>query len=76
MWAGVADLKGGSMTVGESERSVWVRRLFLSCFRSYLTFDLSADRRPVVLTGPNGAGKTNLKRSPYWRRDKACGAPA
>jgi len=60
VWAGVADLKGGSMTVGESERSVWVRRLFLSCFRSYLTFDLSLDRRPVVLTGPNGAGKTNL----------------
>jgi DNA replication and repair protein RecF len=44
--AGVADRKGGSMTVGESERSVWVRRLFLSCFRSYLTFDLSLDRRP------------------------------
>jgi hypothetical protein len=48
------------MTHGGDARAVWIRRLFLSCFRSYLAFDLSPDRRPVVLTGPNGAGKTNL----------------
>jgi DNA replication and repair protein RecF len=48
------------MTSGDEARSVWVRRLFLSRFRSYHEVDLVLDRRPVVLTGANGAGKTNL----------------
>ncbi len=48
------------MTRGDGARSVWVRRLFLSRFRSYHEVDLAFDRRPVVLTGANGAGKTNL----------------
>lgn len=37
-----------------------VERLQLSHFRSYVSFSLSLDLRPVVLTGPNGVGKTNL----------------
>lgn len=40
--------------------SAGVRRLSLTCFRSYERLDLHLDGRPVVLTGPNGAGKTNL----------------
>ncbi len=37
-----------------------VERLTLSHFRSYTSFNLVLDSRPVVLTGPNGVGKTNL----------------
>ncbi len=37
-----------------------VRRLSLTCFRSYERLDMDLDGRPVVLTGPNGAGKTNI----------------
>ncbi len=48
------------MMLGDEAKAVWVRRLFLSRFRSYHEVDLALDRRPVVLTGPNGAGKTNL----------------
>jgi DNA replication and repair protein RecF len=37
-----------------------VESLELSSFRSYETFILSAELKPIVLTGPNGVGKTNL----------------
>lgn len=45
---------------GESFAPVGVVRLTLTNFRSYRSFRLETDLRPVVLTGPNGVGKTNL----------------
>lgn len=38
----------------------WIKRLHLSCFRSYENLSLDLDARPVILTGINGAGKTNI----------------
>ncbi len=37
-----------------------VRRLMITCLRSYERLDLDVDERSVVLTGANGAGKTNI----------------
>lgn len=37
-----------------------VTRLSLTGFRSYPSFQLHVDPRPVVITGPNGIGKTNI----------------
>lgn len=42
------------------EQTNFVRRLFLSDFRSYHTLDLSLDAQMIALTGENGVGKTNI----------------
>src|SRR5262249_35397811 len=47
-------------STAEGSESVWLGRLTLTDFRNYARAEITADRRPVVLTGPNGAGKTNL----------------
>lgn len=53
--------KGREVNEGlERARSPVVRRLLLNNFRSYASFRVETDARPVVLTGANGAGKTNL----------------
>lgn len=41
-------------------RTVALRRLILSEFRSYATLDIAIAARTIVVTGENGSGKTNL----------------
>lgn len=50
----------GEITASINCLPLSVERLRLSAFRSYPTFELKVDERPVVLTGENGAGKTNI----------------
>ena len=39
---------------------LWISRIAISNFRSYVAADIEAGSEPVVLLGQNGAGKTNL----------------
>ncbi|HET6388363.1 DNA replication/repair protein RecF [Hyphomicrobium sp.] len=40
--------------------ALWVERLTLTNFRSYVSASVSTDARPQVIVGANGSGKTNL----------------
>lgn len=57
--AGVMALAGAA-AMGGPARSVAVRSLQVSAFRSWQRARIETGPGPVVLTGPNGAGKTNL----------------
>lgn len=40
--------------------SLWVERLTLTNFRSYVSASVATDAGPQVIVGANGSGKTNL----------------
>ena len=42
------------------QNSLWVERLTLTNFRSYVSATIETDAGPQVITGANGSGKTNL----------------
>jgi DNA replication and repair protein RecF len=56
----ISNLNVGTNSSGNMSSGLWVERLALTNFRSYVSASVTTDSGPQVIVGANGSGKTNF----------------